>query len=180
MATVGYHLVSHWLASIIGSGFCQAFIHTQILQLTLVGAGQWQRSTITDGIGVGRRRAWIISPFRTWRSSEKLIGIFRPWSPGFVWVWPQRSEAGRGCDGDAAPPNIQTVDLRSDGHLGEEGVTPGHPGQGASTAALAALQVFNNVEDLLPLRLTSHSTDVQNGWHMLLPEHKGAIETVPF
>lgn len=97
-------------------------------------------------------------------SSESVVGIFRHWSPGFVWVWPQRGEAGRRCDGDAAPANIQTVDLGGDGHLGEEGVVSWQPGQSAAAAAaVAALDVFNNVEDLLPLRLTRHSSDVQNG-----------------
>lgn len=96
-------------------------------------------------------------------SSENVVGIFRHWSPGFVRVWPQCSEAGRCCDGDAAQPNIQTVDLRSDGHLGEQGVISGQPGQTSVTTAVAALNVFDNVEDLLPFCLTRHSTDVQNG-----------------
>lgn len=63
------------------------------------------------------------------------------------------------------------MDLGGDGHLREEGAVPRQPGQTA-TAALAALDVFNNVEDLLTLRLPSHPPDVQNGRHVLLPEHR--------
>lgn len=112
--------------------------------------------------------------------SENVVGILGHWPPGFVWVWPQRGEAGRGCDGDAAQPNIQTVDLRRDGHLGEEGVVSRQPCQTSIATAVAALNVFNNVEDLLPLGLTRHSTDVQDGRHVLLPERKGTGETMTF
>lgn len=113
-------------------------------------------------------------------SSENVVGIFRHCSPGFVRVWPERSEAGRCSDGEAAQPNVEAVDLRSDGHLGEEGVISRQPRQPSIAAAVAALDVFDNVEDLLPFGLSRHSTDVQNGWHMLLPVHKGAIETITF
>lgn len=61
------------------------------------------------------------------------------------------------------------MDLGGDRHLSEEGAVPGQQGN----AAVTALDVFYNVEDLLPLRLPGHPTDVQDGRHMLLPEQRG-------
>lgn len=83
----------------------------------------------------------------------------------------QRAEAGRRCDGDATQAHVDTVDLGGDGHLGEEDAISGQPAQ-SPVAAIAALDVSNHIEDLLAFRLTSHSTDVQDGRHVLLPEGK--------
>lgn len=85
----------------------------------------------------------------------------------------QCGDAGRRRDGDATQAHVQTVELRGDGHLGEERAVPRQPAQASVAAAVAALNVLHNVEDLLALRLASHSADVQNGRHVLLPEHKG-------
>lgn len=64
------------------------------------------------------------------------------------------------------------MDLGRDRHLREEGAVPGQPGR---AAAVAALDVFDDVEDLLPLHLPSHPPDVQDGRHMLLPEWRQKV-----
>lgn len=105
--------------------------------------------------------------------SENVIGAFLHQPAGFVGVWSQGGEAGRRCDGDATQADVQTVDLRGHRDLGEEGAISWQPGQTSIATAVAALDVSNDVEDLLTFCLTSHSTDVQDGRHVLLPERKG-------
>lgn len=105
--------------------------------------------------------------------SENIIRVFLDRCSGFASPRSQRGEAGRGGEGDAAQAHVQAVDLGGDRHLGEEGAVPGQPDQSSATAAaVAALDVFDDVEDLLTLRLPSHPSDVQDGWHVLLPEHR--------
>lgn len=57
------------------------------------------------------------------------------------------------------------MDLGGDRNLGEQGSVPR---QRAGTA-VRALDVFDDVEDLLTLRLSGHPADVQDGRHVLLP-----------
>lgn len=52
--------------------------------------------------------------------------------------------------------------LGRDGDVGKEGVVPAHENA-------ATFKVFDNVEDLLALRLPHHPTYVQQGGDMLLP-----------
>lgn len=52
--------------------------------------------------------------------------------------------------------------LRGDGDVRKEGVVPAHEGT-------AAFKVFDDVEDLLALRLPHHPTYIQQGGDMLLP-----------
>lgn len=52
--------------------------------------------------------------------------------------------------------------LRGDGDVGKEGVVPAHEG-------IAALEVFDDVEDLLALCLPHHPPYVQQGGDVLLP-----------
>lgn len=111
------------------------------------------------------RKTKILAP----NLSENIVWVFLDRCSGFTAARSQRGEARGGGEGDAAQAHVQTVDLRGDGHLGEEGAVPGQAGR---AAAVTALDVFDDVEDLLTLRLTSHSPDVQNGRHVLLPVHR--------
>lgn len=103
--------------------------------------------------------------------SQDVVRVFLDGRSGFASAWSQRGEAGRGGEGDAAQAHVQAVDLGGDRHLREEGAIPGQASQpAAAPTTIAALDVFDDVEDLLTLRLPSHPPDVQNGRHVLLPE----------
>lgn len=52
--------------------------------------------------------------------------------------------------------------LRRDGDVGKEGVVPAHENA-------VAFKVFDDVEDLLALRLPHHPANVQQGGDVLLP-----------
>lgn len=58
------------------------------------------------------------------------------------------------------------MDFGCDRDFSEQASVSGEAGQAAATVAL---NVFDDVQDLLTLHLTSHATNVQNGRHMLLP-----------
>lgn len=77
---------------------------------------------------------------------------------------PEAVEAGRGCEGDAAQTHVQTVHLRCHRHVCKQSTISRKLGE-----AVAVLDVFHNVKDLLPLCLPSHSPDIQDGRYMLLP-----------
>lgn len=64
--------------------------------------------------------------------------------------------------GEAEETQADAVHLRGDGDVGKEGVVPAHEG-------IAAFKVFDDVEDLLALRLPHHTPNVQQGGDMLLP-----------
>lgn len=78
-------------------------------------------------------------------------------SPGTV-LW---EPVGDG-HGQAEETQADAVHLRGDGDVGKEGVVPAHEG-------IAAFKVFDNVEDLLALRLPHHPPNVQQGGDVLLP-----------
>lgn len=118
----------------------------------------------TDGTNHGR----VETPV----TSQSVVGVFLDGRSGFASARSQRGEAGRGGEGDAAQAHVQAVHLGGDRHLGEKGAVPRQPGQSSSAAAVAALDVFDDVEDLLTFRLSRHPPDVQNGRHVLLPEHR--------
>lgn len=60
------------------------------------------------------------------------------------------------------------MDLGGDGHLGEKGPVP----RDRRWTTVTALDVFDDVEDLLTLPLPGRPPDVQDGRHMLLPEQR--------
>lgn len=64
--------------------------------------------------------------------------------------------------GEAEETKADAVHLRGDGDVGKEGVVPAHEG-------IAALKVFDDVEDLLALCLPHHPPYVQQGGDVLLP-----------
>lgn len=95
-------------------------------------------------------------------NSENVVWVLLDGRPGGASSWSQRGEAGRGSEGDAAQAHVQAVDLGGDRHLGEEGAVTRQSGQ-SSVDAVAALDVFDDVEDLLTLCLSGCPADVQNG-----------------
>lgn len=100
--------------------------------------------------------------------SQHVVRVLLDGGSGFTGPRSHGAETGRGADGDAAQAQVQAADLGCDRHLGEDGAVPRQPVQTAA-AVDAALDVFNDVEDLLTLRLPGHSPDVQDGRHVLLP-----------
>lgn len=77
---------------------------------------------------------------------------------------PDAGEAGGGCQGDATEGHVEAVHLRRDGHLGEERVIPRQLSQ-----AVARLHVLHDVQDLLPLQVSSHPSNVEKGRDVLPP-----------
>lgn len=64
--------------------------------------------------------------------------------------------------GEAEEAQADAVHLWGDGDVGKEGVVPAHEGA-------AAFKVFDDVEDLLALRLPHHPSYVEQGGDVLLP-----------
>lgn len=95
-------------------------------------------------------------------SSEHLVR--RRSYGGPLAAWPQAGDAGGGGEGDAAQAQVEAVDLGGHRDLGEEG-----PVAGELREAVAVLNVLDDVQDLLPLRLPRHPADVEDGRYVLLP-----------
>ena len=79
-----------------------------------------------------------------------------------VLPWTVLREPVGDAHGEAQEAQVETVHVRRDGDVGEEGVVPAHEGR-------AAAKVFDDVEDLLTLGLPHHAPHVQQGGDVLLP-----------